>query len=393
MDGPPECFAWRSLRDTFRSDWSDEASDVGVIVGCSGGADSVALVRLIVERYRERFGDNRAHSPPLRIGHFNHRLRADQSDADEQFVVELADTLGVPVDVGRSSDPSSPDAEAGLRQDRRDFFLKTAAATGCRYVALAHTADDQAETILHHLLRGTGSAGMKGMQSARPLGSDFVIRRPLLKVRREDIRTALRQIGQAWREDASNSQTRYTRNWIRHEAMPLLRQRFPKADEAIVRAAENQTQLDGMVSRLARQWIDAFVIDPPDAMEDGREENFRSEVWIRRPVASRPGVEQMPHSTWPHSSELANEVPIITAACQIVFAELGWPRRDMNRNHWMRLAEAIATDAGGGSSSDSDTTTPPLSAVSIGHWPGHLEGFQSAHFVRLRWERRGEIDN
>ncbi|EMI47229.1 tRNA lysidine(34) synthetase TilS [Rhodopirellula sp. SWK7] len=385
---------WESLRQLLRIEWANEATSVGAIIGCSGGADSVALVRLLVDRYRTQYAAHLDSMPPLWIAHFNHRLRGEQSDADEQFVRELAADLDVPIEVGRAQHDAAEDAEASLRQDRRDFFLATAAKSGCRYVALAHTLDDQSETVLHHLLRGTGTLGLKGMSSSRTLGYDFVIRRPLLRARRTELREALREIGQPWREDPSNEQTRYTRNWIRHDALPLLRSRFPKADHALVRAAENQTQLDGLIGRLARQWIESFVvIDDADADTDLCNRTSFQTIRFSRPSMTSSDSPISPWKEWPHSWELANEIPLITAACQILFSELDWPRRDMNRHHWTRLAMLIAeqpADVAG--ASNASGRVGDEHSISQGHWPGRIEGFQSARVVMLRRETKTEFD-
>lgn len=363
--------SWRLLRDAFlKSLPNDAVATVGVVVGCSGGADSVALTRLMAE-HRDRCRRAGRLSPPLRIAHFNHGLRGDASDTDEQFVRELAVALGLEFEVGRANPGRPGDAEATLRQDRRQFFHDVAARTGCRYVALAHTADDQAETILHHLLRGSGTLGMAGMRLASPLGSDFVVLRPLLHTRRNALRRALADRALTWREDASNQSTRYTRNWIRHDVLPLIHTRFPQADRALVRVAETQRQLGEMLTKLATLWLEAFIDLPvgPSA----------TQLSISRPVT---GGEADRLGAWPHGQSLAHEHAIIIAACQIAFDAIGWSRRDMNHHHWQRLAAAIAhSPAGSGSN-------PAEAAVSLGHWPGHIEALQTAQCVVLNRSSR-----
>lgn len=374
---------WQSLRDGFLSALpADAATSVGVVAGCSGGADSVALTLLIVEHFRRCSAANRRRTPPLRIAHFNHALRGAHSEGDEQFVRNFAASLGVEVNVGRPSRSAEEDAEAGLRQDRRQFFHEVASRSGCRYVALAHTADDQAETILHHLLRGTGTPGMAGMRPASPFGTDFVILRPLLLMRRDAIRTALVARGQRWREDASNQSSHYTRNWLRHDVLPIIHTRFPKADEALVRAAGNQHQLGEMLRRLAQQWIEAFV-ELPDVVGPARGRS--TTLRIRRPGLDHPesGHARGSHPPWPHGADLANEHAIIIAACQIAFDAVGWPRGEMNRDHWERLAVAIANEGNDSTSSTSASSTG-VSPRSLGHWPGHIEGFQTPGSVVLR---------
>ncbi len=354
---------------------ADAATSVGVVVGCSGGADSVALTLLLVEHFRTVHAHSSEGAPPLRIAHFNHGLRGEHSDGDEEFVRELAASLNVEMAVARAPVETVGEAEASLRRNRRQFFYRVAAQSGCRYIALAHTADDQAETILHHLLRGTGTLGMAGMRPASSFGSDFVILRPLLSTPRSAIRQSLIGRRQSWREDASNLSTRYTRNWIRHEVLPLMRTRFPHVESALARAAEHQGQQSEMLSRLAEQWIDAFV-----EISDGAP---ATTLKILRPGSSS---ELKTPRSWRHGDDLANEHGLIIAACQIAFDSVGWPRGDMSRHHWVRLAQAIAKPA---VCSDAITRVETVSAtasptVSLGHWPGHIEGFQNAETVVLR---------
>ena len=126
------------------------------VVAVSGGADSVAMLRGLVE----------VGVSGLVVGHFNHRLRGEESDADEAFVRELAETLGLPCHVG-SADvlAAGGNLEATARQLRYDWLT----SLGRTWVATGHTADDQAETVLHRLIRGTGITGLRGIAQARPL--------------------------------------------------------------------------------------------------------------------------------------------------------------------------------------------------------------------------------
>ena len=156
-------------------DWQD----VTVLVAVSGGADSVALLRAIVAL--KTAGEGR-----LVAAHLNHQLRPAEAEADQALVVELCRRLGVACEVGRVRlDLAGPEGRDGLeaaaRRARYQFLEATAARLGARFVVTAHTADDQAETILHRILRGTGIGGLSGMARARPLGPATLIR-PLLAV-------------------------------------------------------------------------------------------------------------------------------------------------------------------------------------------------------------------
>jgi tRNA(Ile)-lysidine synthase len=193
---------------------------IGVAV--SGGADSVALLHLLLE-LREKLG------LVLSVAHFNHKLRGRASDADERFVAKLAVHFGLPLFVARENISSKAkreraNLEEAARRARYAFFDRLVSEGQVDRVAVAHTADDQAETVLAHILRGTGLAGLAGIHPES--GSVF---RPLLKLRRADLRAYLRFRRQPWREDATNRDTKRTRARIRLRLMPLLERQFQPA--------------------------------------------------------------------------------------------------------------------------------------------------------------------
>ncbi len=244
----------RDLETRLAHVWPPEGwQDVRVLVAISGGADSVALLRALV-------AVRRPQGEPLLAAHFNHQLRGEESLADERFVVALCRQLDVPCEVGRASPETSiaqtgDGLEAAARSARYDFLLQTAARLGARYVVTAHTADDQAETILHRIARGTGLAGLAGMNRTRPLAQGITLLRPLLGFRRAELLDYLTKLGQSYRSDASNEDVRFTRNRLRHELLPeLARLVNPGVVEAIVRlgtlAAEAQTVIDAAVAEL-----------------------------------------------------------------------------------------------------------------------------------------------
>jgi tRNA(Ile)-lysidine synthase len=188
------------------------------------------------------------------------------------------------------------------------FLQATAQQTGARYVALAHSADDNVETVLHHLMRGTGPAGLTGIPAHRPLGDDLVLMRPLLSTCRERIREALQSIGQRWREDSSNDNTDYRRNWIRHDLIPLMTSQYPQVNQAITRAIEAQRQWHQTIERLAGDWLDRH--------------------WIGRdPV-------ELSHD--PQSDD-----SVVVAALQRLWSIQAWPRGAMSRQHWRQLTNSI----------------------------------------------------
>lgn len=373
---------WADLQSAFQDAWTDEAVRVGVVIGCSGGADSVALVRLVDSIARNapplQVSTHSMASPPLIIAHFNHQLRGVDSDLDESHVASLAEQLGRAFVVERAERSRRSDSgpgvhdEASLRGLRRRFLVRTAKQHGCRYIALAHTADDQAETVLHNALRGTGSAGLSGMAASTPIEDDFVIRRPLLGIRRECVRQALVDLGQTWREDLSNEDSCYTRNWLRNEIMPALRERFAMVDESLIRLAENQQQTDHLLNQLGQEWFDAFV-----AIDGVVDQTLRIRICM--------GGMRARNESWPHEMGLARHHAVVTRGLQITFQRSGLPLGDMTQGHWHRLCDAVLEPASTSNSSSTSSSTSPtgdsyiavsrrdVDRVSMGHLPGHIE--------------------
>jgi tRNA(Ile)-lysidine synthase len=190
---------------------------VGVAV--SGGADSVALLRLLKD-LRAKLGIT------LVVAHFNHLLRGADSDADEEFVAALArehklEFIVDREDVASRSRKNHWNLEDGARRLRYAFFAGVVEKGCASRIAVAHTADDQAETVLGRLIRGTGLEGLAGIYPV----NGFVVR-PLIGVRRSTLREYLANIGQPWREDATNLDTRRMRSRIRHQLLPQLENDF-----------------------------------------------------------------------------------------------------------------------------------------------------------------------
>jgi tRNA(Ile)-lysidine synthase len=207
-----------SLRVVLRERFGIYAGQrIGVAV--SGGADSVALLQLFVE-LREALG------VVVCVAHFNHKLRGKASEADERFVAKLAALHGVEFFVERENVRAKAkreraNLEDAARRARYAFFEQLVKEGRVSRVAVAQTADDQAETVLAHILRGTGLAGLAGIHPQA--GSVF---RPLLAIRRAALRAYLRGKRQNWREDASNRDETRTRSRIRHKLMPFLEKKF-----------------------------------------------------------------------------------------------------------------------------------------------------------------------
>jgi tRNA(Ile)-lysidine synthase len=198
-------------------------------VAVSGGADSVCLLLALHELAAERRWR-------LEVLHLNHCLRGAEADGDEEFVRELSERLGLELHVERVDVRAlGGNLEETAREARRSFFLRKMAERGFERVATGHTRDDQAETVLFRILRGTGLDGLAGI---RPRTAEGFVR-PLLRVGREEVRDWLRARGEAWREDSSNADISLARNRLRQVDLPRLAAEWnPRLSEALARLAE-----------------------------------------------------------------------------------------------------------------------------------------------------------
>jgi len=299
--------------------WPPEIwQDVTVLVAVSGGPDSVALLRGLTAVRRPGSGQ-------LIAAHFNHALRGEDSDADEAFVVDLCGRQGIPCQVGRAEwTAGMPDkatgndreqagvrSEAALRAARYQFLCETACRVGARYVATGHTADDQAETVLLRILRGTGIAGLAGIRQHRQLTPGVSLVRPLLTVSRRQVREYLEALGQTCRDDRSNADLRYARNRIRHELLPHLASSYnPGVVDALTRLAILTDDVQAIVASLTEDLRARYVrVDSPDQVT----------VDCRELAAT--------------SRYLVRELLIV------VWQQQGWPLQAMGYARWEQLAE------------------------------------------------------
>jgi tRNA(Ile)-lysidine synthase len=243
--------------------WPPSAwQDVSVLVAVSGGPDSVALLRALCRLKQE----HRAGAGNLTVGHVNHRLRAD-ADQDEAFISDLAQRLGIGCEC-RRLEPAALDLRDGLeaaaRAARYDQLLQMAQRHGARYVVTAHTADDQAETILHRIARGTGLAGLAGIRRARALSPAVTLLRPMLQIPRAEVLAYLGELGQDYCVDVTNDEMHFTRNRIRRDVLPLLEKEVnSQIKQALLRlgslAGEAQEVIDTLSEELSAR---AVCADP-----------------------------------------------------------------------------------------------------------------------------------
>ena len=225
------------------------------VVAVSGGPDSVYLVYRCLESARS-----------LLLAHFNHRARGKESDEDQRFVESLSRSMGIPLEVGvaigRGGASGSEKTakgkirEAGFekkaREERHRYLRALKEKHGARRILMAHTADDQVETILMRFLEGAGISGLKGI----PRQTEDGIERPLLSTWREDILRYLKQHKIPFRVDKSNLDTRFERNWVRHVLLPLLEKRYGKSvRKRIFTLGERFREIDAYVEENAHKWL------------------------------------------------------------------------------------------------------------------------------------------
>ena len=250
-----------------------------VICAVSGGADSVAMLfafYLLKEKLEIR----------LEAAHFNHHLRGEESDRDEQFVRAFCDRYDIPLHLGGARVEAGKKGLEAAARDARYAFMRTLPGK----IATAHTADDNAETVLMHLVRGTG---LKGLGGIAPIRGPII--RPMLKVTREDVEAFLEEWCLRHIEDSSNGSDQFFRNRIRHQVMPLLRQENPKLaanvsqmalrlrmdEEALARESQYQRLPDVTVLRTM-----------PEALRSRMLDTFLKNAGVREPEDSHIAMAQ-----------------------------------------------------------------------------------------------------
>jgi tRNA(Ile)-lysidine synthase len=194
-------------------------------------------------------------------------MRAGAADDDAAWTAELCGRLGIPivldqVDVPAYAGEHRLNLEEAARAARYQFFDLAARGEHCTYVTVAHTADDQVETVLHHLFRGTGLAGLRGMRAVRPLAEGLTLVRPLLRIPRTQIEAWLGGIGQDYRTDITNADTSRTRSRIRHSVLPALEREFgPQVRESLLRLANQADELQTVIEDLSSSVLKRCVED------------------------------------------------------------------------------------------------------------------------------------
>ncbi len=278
------------------------------VIAVSGGSDSVGLLRVLCE-IKEPL------KLVLSVAHLDHGVRGEAARADARFVAELAESLDLEVDLARWEPGRAGHFEADARRARYDWLAQVARARGAGVVAVGHTRDDQAETILHRILRGTGPRGLAGIPARRLLAKDprLLLVRPLLQVWRREIREFLASKRQPFREDQTNAALEGTRSRIRHDLLPKLAAEFnPAVSGALVRLGE----LSGALARVVER----------EALAEARSATVTASDDT---VVLERGLVQS-------ASRLMR-----TEILRRVWRRAGWPEGGMSAQRWRRLATLI----------------------------------------------------
>lgn len=285
-----------------------------IVAAVSGGADSTALLEALFQI--------RPDTDRLIVAHFNHALRGDESDADQAFVESHAAKLGLKciVQRARNTEISNPN-ENKLRKLRHQFLLEVAKSHSARWIAMAHQADDQVETFLHHLLRGSGPSGLSGIQAFRTLDSSTEIARPMLCVSRSEILAYLTERQQSFRVDPSNESLDYTRNRIRNELLPTLRSfsNSESLDRRLLQARELIAEEHAVFVELADRWLAKIG----HASEENTVASKSSHFSVPLPMCR--------NEPW----------PVVRQALVMIWHRMGWPLREMNHQHWRKMQKII----------------------------------------------------
>jgi tRNA(Ile)-lysidine synthase len=312
-----------TLEDRLSRAWPPHAwCDSHVVLAVSAGPDSVALMRaMLAVKARCGGGGN------LFVAHCHHALRGAAADADQAWLEALCGRLDLTLQAARL-DPEAIAAAAGngweaaARHARYRFLRETAENLGARFVATAHTADDQVETVLHRILRGTGLKGLAGMPRHRPLSPCVTLIRPLLDVSRAEVVEYLSGIGQDYRIDESNQDTRWTRNRLRHELLPMLRRQYNlQVDEALLRLAALAAETHQAIAASARQLVGECVSLEWNAPSDANSAVVRIRIDGRR-IANAP-------------------LPLVREVCRTAWQRAQWPLQAMGFDQWQKLAEFV----------------------------------------------------
>lgn len=255
---------------------NDIPAGAHVLCAVSGGADSTALLHMMKMKETE-------YGIQVYAAHFNHCLRGSESDSDEAFVVCLCEELAVPLKTGRGDVAAfalshGMSTEEAAREMRYSFLLSAAEEFNCGVIATAHNSDDNIETVILNLARGTGLKGLCGIPPVRQMNGVLIVR-PILDMSREQIEEYLKENGLSHVEDSSNSSDDYSRNVIRHNIVPVLKSINGGLNTAVLRSTELLREDEEYLDRQAKDFISSSF--------DGSSLPLKPLRKLPRPVSSR----------------------------------------------------------------------------------------------------------
>jgi len=289
-----------------------------VLLAVSGGADSIALLHVLLSLRTAGCVD-----VEFVCAHVNHQLRGSDSDEDEAFVLREAARCGLPtvtarVEVRKQAKRHRLSVETAARRLRLEQLGEMAQRHKCSRIATGHQKNDNAETVVHRLLRGTGFRGLAGIRPARRFDNGLTFTRPLLCVRRDEILTYLDKHKLKWREDHTNADPAYTRNLIRHRLLPALQQQSDGPLMDIL--SELATAAGGLFARIERQ-----------AARAQRQLTARAPGRVAVDAAA---LAQLP-------------APVAVELVRRELVSLGCHERDLSRKHYASILRLARAPTGG----------------------------------------------
>lgn len=282
----------------------------------------------------------------IAVAHVEHGLREEQSRADAEFVQSTAQRLGLTCRLLHCDVPAQVTSNGGSTEEvarhlRYQLLHRTALEMNLTTVVCGHHQDDQAETILHNILRGTGLRGLGGMLWRRDLGDGVHLIRPLLNINRESTQAFLHDLKLEWRTDDSNAATEYTRNRIRRDLMPLLAEEYnPQVAASLVRLGQHARDAESLAGQVAQRCLDDVTLELQPGVCRLQRERLRE---------------------WP--------VSVVRAALRLIWDQQSWPQQGMTQAHWNQLATELQ---------DADGPTSDVPGVKLSTTPTIVRVFRSA---------------
>lgn len=303
--------------------------DVPIVLGVSGGADSILLAELVyrarlceerrLTKQFDRTGkDFRTANVRVIIAHANHQLRGAESDGDEQFVRDWYESRKSASWLAFRStrleiETTANGLESDCRAARYGWLERVCSEFGARYLLTAHNSDDQAETILYRVLRGTGMDGLSGIPMFRRISESLTLARPILSFSRREIESQLNAWGLSWRTDSSNLTNDYSRNQIRNQLLPWIEQNVqPSVRQSLLR-----------LGNLARQAQEAIQRQIDDLNRRGA-------------TISRPETLDFFCNSLENVSEY-----VVSELIRDAWEKQGWPQQAMGRSEWDQLVQLV----------------------------------------------------